>query len=180
MVLQQKLKKKWVTDSGKVFFDENKFNQHVLKQTEASAKRTIKGSKNSEAKKQAHGTLKEIHAQKVNALSASNVAPKGKGARASAFGKIRKDVKMRVSKKSGYRSDMQRAFAATYNRMIKDRIKSLTKGEKNRIVAHPQEGKKRIRELQEQAKRAAKERIRKIARGDFGTKRLTKHERKIA
>ena len=166
-------RKKWVTDSGKVFFDENKFNQHVLKHAEASAKRTIKGSKNTEAKKQAHGTLKEIHAQKVNAL-------KGKGARVRTFGKIREDVKMRISKSSGYRSDMQRAFAGTYNRMMKQQIDSMSKNERNRIVAYPQEGKKRIRELQAQAKRAAKERIRKIARGEFGTERLTKHERKIA
>lgn len=173
-------RKKWVTDSGKVFFDENKFNQHVLKHAEASAKRTIKGSKNREAKKQAHETLKEIHAQKVDALAKMNVALKGKGARNREFGKIRKQVRMRISKSSGYRSDMQRAFAGTYNRMMKQQIDSMSENERNRIVAHPQEGKKRIRELQAQAKRAAKERVRKIARGEFGTERLTKYERKIA
>jgi hypothetical protein len=131
------------------------------------------------SKKQARETLKEIHSQKVNALSALNVALKGKGARVRTFGKIRKDVKMRISKSSGYRSDMQRAFAGTYNRMMKQQIDSMSENERNRIVAYPQEGEKRIRELQAQAKRAAKERIRKIARGEFGNERLTKHERKI-
>lgn len=173
-------RKKWVTDSGKVFYSEDKFNQHVMKHAEASAKRILKVSKNTKDRKQASETIKDIHGKKVDALAKMNVALKGKGARNRAFGKIRKQVRIRISKSSGYRSDMQRAFAGTYNRMMKQQIDSMDENERNRIVALPQEGKKRIQELQKEAKKAAKQRVQKIARGDFSGLRLTKHERKIA